>query len=429
VNEEIWLDMAEASAYENQQQGSVTSALDGLRVLDLSRVLAGPICGQTLADLGADVIKVERPRVGDDSRAWGPPFAKDRDGKQTSESAFYCSCNRGKRSITVDLTKPEGRELVQKIAAKSDVLIENYKVGTLERYGLGYETLSRINPKLIYCSITGFGQTGPYSSRPGYDTIVQAMGGLMSVTGQPDGAPGGAPVRVGIAVTDFMTGLYATIAIQAALAFREKTGLGQYIDLSLLDVQISALSNVAMNYLISGEVPKRRGNRLPTVYPSDAFQCEDGYLMLIIGNDEQFKRFCAAAHLESVIGDERFETNEMRVKNADMLGAQIAKALGGRPVAEWMHIFEKANVPCSPINDIAQVFDDPHVRAREMKIELDHPLTGKLPNIANPMRLSRSAVQYHRPPPTLGEHTNEVLDELLDLSAEEISNLAAKGVI
>ena len=251
----------------------------------------------------------------------------------------------------------------------------------------------------------------------------------MSVTGHQDGAPGGSPVRVGIAVTDFMTGLYATIAIQAALAYRSKTGLGQQIDLALLDVQISALSNVAMNYLVSGDVPIRRGNRLPSVYPSDAFQCEDGYLMLIVGNDDQFKRFCATAGIGALMDDERFETNELRVKNADILGAQISKALGARPVAQWMTVFEKANVPCSPINNIAQLFDDPHVRAREMKIELDHPLTGKLPNIANPMRFSRSAVQYHRPPPTLGEHTNEVLDELLDLSAEEISNLAAKGVI
>jgi crotonobetainyl-CoA:carnitine CoA-transferase CaiB-like acyl-CoA transferase len=421
--------MAEASANQDEQHGGATSALEGLRVLDLSRVLAGPICAQTLADLGADVIKVERPGSGDDSRAWGPPYAKDQKGNPTSESAFYCSCNRGKRSITVDLTKAEGGDLVRRIAAQSDVLIENYKVGTLARYGLGYEDLSRINPKLIYCSITGFGLTGPYSARPGYDTIVQAMGGVMSITGQPDGAPGAGPVRVGIALTDFMTGLYATIAIQAALRYREKTGLGQHIDLALLDVQISALANVAMNYLVSGEVPKRRGNRLPTVYPSDAFRCSDGYLMLIVGNDEQFKRFCAATRLEALIGDERFETNERRVKNADVLGAEISAALLPQTVAHWMGVFEKFQVPCSPINDIAQVFEDPHVRAREMLIALDHPLAGTLPNIASPMRFSRSPVQYHRAAPTLGEHTEEVLADTLGLTADEVARLAAAGAI
>jgi crotonobetainyl-CoA:carnitine CoA-transferase CaiB-like acyl-CoA transferase len=421
--------MAEAFPNDDSQSVGTAAALGGIRVLDLSRVLAGPVCGQILADLGADVIKVERPGSGDDSRAWGPPFAKDKSGKPTSESAFYCSCNRGKRSITVDLNKLEGQELVARIAAKSDVLIENYKVGTLERYGLGYSQLSRINPGLIYCSVTGFGQTGPYRARPGYDTIIQAMGGLMSVTGHQDGAPGGSPVRVGIAVTDFMTGLYATIAIQAALAYRSKTGLGQQIDLALLDVQISALSNVAMNYLVSGDVPIRRGNRLPSVYPSDAFQCEDGYLMLIVGNDDQFKRFCATAGIGALMDDERFRSNELRVKNADVLGAQIAEALFARPVAHWMTVFEKANVPCSAINNIAQVFDDPHVRAREMLINLDHPQSGKLPNIANPMRFSRSPVRYRRAPPTLGEHTAEVLEDVLGLSSQEVMDLAAKAVI
>lgn len=421
--------MAEASANDNSQCTGATAALEGIRVLDLSRVLAGPVCGQILADLGADVIKVERPGSGDDSRAWGPPFVKDKNGEPTLESAFYCACNRGKRSITVDLNKPEGRELVAGIAAKSDVLIENYKVGTLERYGLGYSRLSRTNPKLIYCSITGFGQTGPYRARPGYDTIIQAMGGLMSVTGQQDGTPGGSPVRVGIAVTDFMTGLYATIAIQAALAYRSTTGLGQQIDLALLDVQISALSNVAMNYLVSGDVPTRRGNRLPSVYPSDAFRCEDGYLMIIVGNDDQFRRFCAAAGVDALMEDARFGTNELRVKNADVLGADISEVLLARPVAHWMTVFEEAGVPCSAINDIAQVFDDPHVRAREMLISLDHPLAGSMPNIASPMRFSRSPVQYRRAPPTLGEHTSEVLEVVLGLSQQEVSSLAAKAVI
>jgi crotonobetainyl-CoA:carnitine CoA-transferase CaiB-like acyl-CoA transferase len=421
--------MDAAVSNDDRQPAGVKAALEDIRVLDLSRVLAGPVCGQILADLGADVIKVERPGSGDDSRAWGPPFAKDENGSPTSESAFYCACNRGKRSITVDLRKPEGRDVVSRIAAKCDVLIENYKVGTLERYGLGYPQLSRINPGLVYCSVTGFGQTGPYKARPGYDTIIQAMGGMMSVTGHQDGVPGGSPVRVGIAVTDFMTGLYATVAIQAALAYRTKTGLGQQIDLALLDVQISALSNVAMNYLVSGDIPVRRGNRLPSVYPSDAFACADGYLMIIVGNDDQFKRLCASAGIGALADDERFRTNELRVGNADVLGVSISKALLARSVGHWMTVFEKAGVPCSPINNIAQVFDDPHVRAREMLIKLDHPQAGKLPNVASPMRFSKSPVSYRRPPPTLGEHTAEILKDVLGLSPEEVSDLAAKAVI
>ncbi|MDB5904419.1 MAG: CoA transferase [Betaproteobacteria bacterium] len=408
---------------------AVEGALSGVRVLDLSRVLAGPICGQILADLGAEVIKVERPRVGDDSRAWGPPFALDPAGEPTAESAFYCACNRGKRSITVDLGKPEGREVIRKLAATSDVLLENYKVGTLERYGLGYEALSAINPGLVYCSITGFGQTGPYASRPGYDTIIQALGGIMSVTGQKDDAPGGGPVRVGIAVTDFMTGLYGAIAVQAALAYRARTGAGQHIDLSLLDVQISSLTNVAMNYLMSGEVPVRRGNRLPTVYPSDAYRCSDGYVMIIIGNDGQFRKFCAAAGLDTLGDDPRFLTNALRLKNADTLSVLMNGALSGRPIGEWLERFEKANVPCSPIKNIAEVFDDPHVKSRGARIELEHPVTGTMPGIANPMRFSKSPVAYDRAPPLLGQHTNEVLAEVLGMSESEIAALREAGAL
>lgn len=404
-------------------------ALHGVRVLDMSRVLAGPVCGQTLADLGAEVIKVERPKVGDDSRAWGPPFALDEAGAPTAESAFYCSCNRGKRSITVDLGKPEGRALIRKLAAVSDVLLENYKVGTLGKYGLDYAALSAINPGLIYCSVTGFGQTGPYASRPGYDTIVQAMGGLMSVTGQKDDVPGGGPVRVGIAVTDFMTGLYATIAVQAALAYRARTGLGQHIDLALLDVQISSLTSVAMNYLLSGEVPARRGNRLPTVYPSDAFRCKDGYVMIIIGNDGQFRKFCAAAGLDALATDPRFLSNELRLGNADLLAPEISAALSQRTIAEWLAIFEQANVPCSPIKNIAEVFSDPHVQSRGARIDLQHPVTGRMPGIANPMRFSKSPVAYDRAPPTLGQHTGEVLAEVLGLSAAEIAALVDAGAV
>lgn len=425
--------MAQAPS-SNRKQTSSTAAsqgdvLEGIRVLDLSRVLAGPLCGQLLADLGADVIKVERPGTGDDSRAWGPPYLADTAGKPTRESAFYCSCNRGKRSITIDLGKSEGRELVRKFAAASDVLLENYKTGTLERYGLGYEQLSALNPGLIYCAVTGFGQTGPYRARPGYDTILQAMGGLMSITGFPEGAPGAGPVRVGIALTDYMTGLYATIAVQSALLRRARTGKGQYIDLSLMDVQVAALSAVAMNYLVSGEVPVRRGNRLPTVYPSDAFRCKDGYLMVIIGNDEQFRRFCETAGLAGLAEDPRFRTNEVRVPNADALSSKINEALAARNVGEWLPLFEQAHVACGPINNIQQVFEDPQVKAREMQRELDHPLAGKVPSIANPIRFSESAIRYARPPPLLGQHTREVVEEVLGLTRTEFDALQASGAL
>ncbi len=404
-----------------------TPILKNIRVLDLSRVLAGPLCGQLLADLGADVIKVERPGSGDDSRAWGPPYLADTNGEPTGESAFYCACNRGKRSITIDLGKPAGRDLVKQFAASCDVVLENYKAGTLERYGLGYDELSKCNSRLIYCSITGFGQTGPYRSRPGYDTIIQAMGGLMSITGLQEGAPGAGPVRVGIALTDFMTGLYATIAVQSALLRRAETGQGQHIDLALLDVQVSALSAVAMNYLVSGHVPARRGNRLPTVYPSDAFRCQDGHLMVIVGNDQQFKRFCEAAGIGSLVTDPRFQTNAMRVKHADALSALISQVLATRRVDEWLPLFEKVDVACGPINNIAQVFADPQVVARQMLIELAHPLSGKIPGIANPIRFSESPIQYDRAPPLLGQHTHELLEEVLGLTKSGIAELQASG--
>ena len=403
--------------------------LKGVRVLDLTRVLAGPLCGQLLADLGADVIKVERPHSGDDSRAWGPPYLADSNGNPTKESAFFCAYNRGKRSITIDLRKPEGRDLVKKLAQASDVLLENYKVGTLKRYGLGYEQLSEINPKLIYCSITGFGQTGPYRARPGYDTIIQAMGGLMSITGLQEGASGAGPVRVGIAVIDFMTGLYATIAVQSALLRRAQSGKGQYIDLSLLDVQVSALSAVAMNYLVSGKVPTRQGNRLPTVYPSDAFQCRDGYLMVIVGNDEQFRRFCEATGLNGLETDPQFRTNEIRVQNADHLSAKITKALSTRGVDEWLELLQKAHVACGPINNIAQVFEDPQVVARRMLVKMAHPLAGQMQTIANPIQFSDGAIQYERAPPLLGQHTREVIEEVLGLTSIEIEELRASGAI
>jgi crotonobetainyl-CoA:carnitine CoA-transferase CaiB-like acyl-CoA transferase len=406
-----------------------TAALSDIRVLDMSRVLAGPLCGQLLADLGADVIKIERPVSGDDSRAWGPPFLPDQVGEPTRESAFYLSCNRGKRSVTVDLATPAGRELIRKLAAASDVLIENYKVGTLEKYGLGYADLSAVNPKLVYCSITGFGQTGPYRARPGYDTIVQALGGLMSITGQPDGAPGAGPVRVGIALTDTMTALYATIAVQAALSRRARSGLGEHLDLSLLDVQVSALSAVAMNYLVSGKVPTRRGNRLPTVYPSDTFRCEDGYVMLIVGNDRQFTRLASTIGLADLANDPRFRTNEARVQNADALAGIIGEKLEARPVRDWLAALEAAQVPCAPINDIAQVFEDPQVVARGMRVELPHPLAGAVPGIANPIRFGDEPMQSDRAPPTLGQHTQEVLEEVLGLDHAALEALRASGAL
>lgn len=403
------------------------STLKGIRVLDMSRVLAGPLCGQLLADLGADVIKVERPKIGDDSRAWGPPFLTDQDGAATKESAFYLGCNRGKRSITVDIGKAEGVELIRKLAEESDVLLENFKAGTLERYGLGYAQLSQINPKLIYCSITGFGQTGPYRERPGYDTIIQAMGGLMSVTGLQEGTAGAGPVRVGVPLTDYMTGLYATIAVQSALLRRAQSGVGQQIDLSLMEVQVAALSVVAMNYLVSDKVPVRRGNRLPTVYPSDVFRCSDGYLMIIVGNNQQFQRFCEVAGLEDLTKDPRFIANEDRVKNADELSASIGQALSVRTVQEWLQLFEKADVACGPINNIDQVFKDPQVISRQMLLQLDHPLSGRVPSIANPMNFSESPIRYERSPPTLGQHTEEVMKEVLGMSNIEIDKLKVTG--
>jgi crotonobetainyl-CoA:carnitine CoA-transferase CaiB-like acyl-CoA transferase len=417
----------ENRVYTEKERSS--GPLAGIRVLDMSRVLAGPLCGQILADLGADVIKVERPGSGDDSRAWGPPFASDENGKVTSESAFYCSCNRGKRSITIDTSKPEGQALIRQLATNSDILLENYKVGTLKKWGLDYASLSKINPQLIYCSITGFGQTGPYAPRPGYDTIIQALGGLMSVTGRRDGEPGGGPLRVGIAAIDFMTALYATIGVVAALNHRTNTGKGQCLDLSLLEVEISSLTNVAMNFLLTGVVPTRRGNRLPTIAPSDAYRCKDGHLMIIIGNDGQFRNFCAAADLPSMAEDARFRNNAIRMQNVDSLAEEMEVGLAKRTVKEWVAILGDANVPCAPIQTIKDVFDDPHVRERGAVVELQHPLIGKLPTIVNPLRFSSSPVQYDRPPPLLGEHTHEILRDVLNLGAEQIAAIEKSGTI
>ena len=397
--------------------------LEHVRVLDLSRILAGPWTGQTFADLGAEVIKIERPGRGDDTRAWGPPYAIGPDGRETGESAYFLSANRGKKSVTVDLSKPEGQEIVRALAKTSDVLIENYKAGGLAAYGLDYEALRRINPRLVYCSITGFGQTGPYSGRAGYDFLIQAMGGLMSVTGEADDRPGGGPQKVGVALTDIITGLYTTVAALSALAWREKTGRGQHVDMALLDATVAAMANQAMNYLIGGRAPERMGNAHPNVVPYQAYKAADHYIILAVGNDEQFRRFCEVAGRSQLANDERFATNRARVVNRRLLGPILDEAIGARPRAFWLEELEKAGIPCGPINDLAQTFGDPHVRARGMRRELEHPAAGSVPTVANPIRFSECPVEYDRAPPTLGQHTEEILSGLLGKEAAEIERL------
>ena len=388
-------------------------ALGGLRVLDLSRVLAGPLAAQVLADLGADVIKVERPGKGDDSREWAPPFMSPTPTDPLNESAYFWTCNRGKRSIEIDIASPEGGILAARLAAECDVDIENYKVGTLARYGLDYSTLSQANPGLIYCSITGFGQTGPYSARPGYDTIVQAIGGLMSITGNPDGTEGAGPRKSGVAVADQMTALYSTIAILAAVNERHSSGLGQFIDMSLLDVQVAALSNLGMNYLATGKVPQRGGNRLTTVYPSDNFRCSDGDIMLIVGNDAQFRRMCQALGLEGVATDPRFARNEARLRHVEELASLIGNAMANRTIAQCQALLDEAGVPAGPINNVQQVFADPQVIERGMVRELGEAGGKPARIVASPIRMSRTPLTYQRPPPKLGEHGDEILRDVL----------------
>jgi crotonobetainyl-CoA:carnitine CoA-transferase CaiB-like acyl-CoA transferase len=404
-------------------------ALAGLRVLDLSRVLAGPWAGQLLADLGADVIKVERPQSGDDTRAWGPPWLADADGEPTGESAYYLAANRNKRSVTVDLGRPEGQALIRRLAGKADVLIENFKVGGLAQYGLDYESLSEVNPRLVYCSITGFGQTGPYAARAGYDFLMQGMGGLMSLTGRADGTAGEGPLKVGVALTDIMTGLYATVAIQAALAHRARTGKGQHIDLALLDVQIACLANQASNYLIGGVVPERMGNAHPSIVPYQDFPTADGYMIIAVGNDGQFARCCEALGRPEWSRDDRFARNPQRVAHRDTLIALMRDITPKRTTSEWIGIMEAAGVPCGPVNSIDKVFADAHVQSREMRIEMAHPLSETVPLVANPIRLSESPVQYRHVPPTLGAHTDEVLDAWLAMSGAEVQTLRRNGVI
>ena len=403
--------------------------LAGIRVLDLTRVLAGPWATQLLADFGADVIKIEEPRAGDDTRQWGPPWLRDQAGVPTRESAYYLSTNRGKRSVTLDLAHPQGAQAARALALGSDVLIENFRVGGLAKFGLGYPELAALQPQLIYCAISGFGQDGPQAARPGYDAMIQGMGGLMSVTGIADGEPGAGPVKVGVAAADLMAGMYAVTAILGALYERTRSGRGQYIDLALLDTQLAWLANQSLNFLIGGTAPGRHGSAHPNIAPYQAFATADGHLMLAVGNDRQFVNFCRAAGLEALAMDARFTDNAARVAHRAELTARIQAALATHTTAAWLARLQQAQVPCGPINDIAQAFAEAQVRHRSVRMDLPHPTAGWVPQVRNPARFSRSALEYPRAPPLLGEHTEQVLSERLGLSAAEVRELRASGAL
>jgi crotonobetainyl-CoA:carnitine CoA-transferase CaiB-like acyl-CoA transferase len=403
--------------------------LAGVVVLDLSRILAGPWATQVLADFGAEVIKVEHPRGGDDTRKWGPPFLKDRDGNDTSESAYYLSANRGKRSVAIDIATPAGQDLVRRLAAQADVLVENFKVGSLARYGLGYDDLAKHNPRLVYLSISAFGQDGPNAAEPGYDAMIQGQGGLMSLTGVPDGEPGAGPQKVGVAVADLMCGMYAVAAVLAALNERHASDRGQYIDLSLLDTQVAWLANQNMNYLVSGVPPRRQGTAHPNIVPYQAFETADGHLMLAIGNDAQFARFCEAVGEPVLAADERYTTNRARVAHRRELVPRVAAVLRTRTTAGWLAVLRTAQVPCGPINDLAKVFEDPQVRHRGLRFDLPHPLAGSVPGVGNPVRFGRTPVVYDRPPPPLGADTGEVLATRLGLDEAAVAALREQGVV
>ena len=402
--------------------------LSNLRVLDLTRVLAGPWATQTLADLGAEVIKIEKPGEGDDTRGWGPPFIDKPDGSH-GDAAYFLAANRGKRSVCIDMARPEGQALIRRLAEHSDVLVENFKVGGLKKYGLDYDSLKDINPRLVYCSITGFGQTGPYARRAGYDFMIQGMAGIMSITGQPDGAPGAEPMKVGVAFADIFTGLYATIGILSALAWRERSGQGQLVDMALLDSQVAVLANQALNYLVSGTPPTRLGNAHPNIVPYQTFDTADGYIIIAVGNDRQFREYCRIAGVEHLADDARFASNRQRVENRDSLVAPLSQAMKTRSTAEWVALLEAAAVPCGPINRLDQVFADPQVKAHNLAIELHRPDGTVTPSVANPIRLSASPVDYARAAPALGADTVEVLERILELSAGEIERLRADGVV
>ena len=406
-----------------------TGPLTGLRVLDMSRVLAGPWSGQLMADFGADVVKVERPGVGDDTRGWGPPYLKDADGNETGEAAYYMSANRAKRSLTLDISTPEGQKICTDLAGRADVLLENYKTGGLAKYNLDYDSLKARNRRLIYCSITGFGQTGPYATRAGYDMIIQAAGGFMSLTGERDDLPGGGPQKGGVAVSDLMTGMYATVAVLAALAWREKSGKGQYIDLALLDTQVSWLANQAMNYLVGGVVPKRAGNAHQNIVPYGVFPTRDGHMILGIGNNSQLTKFLEVAGRVELMEDERFTTNTLRVQHRDAVVAIIGGITAMRDLDDWLAALEPVGVPSGPINTLDRVFADPQINARGMRVKIPHALGVDVEYAGNPIKFSESPVDYPRAAPLLGEHTDEVLGEWLDLDADAIAALRQSGTV
>ncbi|HSV53463.1 MAG TPA: CaiB/BaiF CoA-transferase family protein [Burkholderiaceae bacterium] len=402
--------------------------LSHIRVLDLSRILAAPWAGQILADLGAEVIKVERPGAGDDTRSWGPPFLKDAQGQDTKEAGYYLAVNRGKRSITVSLEKPEGQQIVRDLAARADIVLENYKAGTLARYGLDEASLRKVNPRLIYCSVTGFGQTGPRRDQPAYDFLIQAMGGLMSVTGEKDGTPGGGPQKVGVPIVDLMTGMYTAVSVLAALARRDRTGTGDAIDIAMLDVQVATLANQAMNYLVSGNVPQRNGNAHPNIQPQDVFPCADGDFILVVGNDSQFSKLCEVLGASSWIADERFATNAQRVRNIAALSALLRERFGRWRRADLVAALDQAGVPAGAINSVPEVFEEPQVKAREMLRYVPHPSGVEVPQVASPMRFAESPLHTQTAPPLLGQHSEEILQELGYASAR-IAGLRAVGAI
>ena len=404
-------------------------ALSHIRVLDLSRVLAGPWCSQNLADLGAEVIKVERPGIGDDTRHWGPPFVKDAQGQETAETTYFACINRNKRSITVNLSKPEGQEIIRQLVLESDVLIENYKVGDLAKYGLDYASLRQIKPNLIYCSITGFGQTGPYAHRPGYDYIVQGMGGFMSVTGEADGFPGGSPQKAGVAIADLFTGMYASSAILAAVIHRDRTGEGQMIDMALLDTQVAMMANVASAYLSTDEVPRRWGNTSPIVVPYQTFPTSDGWMIVAVGNDSQFKHFVKVGGEEHLADNPRFSENPLRVQHRTELVPLLEAMTRKKTKAQWISLLDEIGVPCGPINNMKEVFANEQVQARKLAISVPHDTAGTMKLVASPIRMSATPTEIRTAPPTLGQHTDEILREYLKLDSSAIEALHKQGVV
>ncbi len=399
----------------------MASPLDGIKVVDLSRVLAGPTCAQSLADLGADVIKIERPGSGDDTRGWGPPFLKDKDGNDTTDAAYYLAANRGKRSVLADLSSSTGQAMIRELVAQADVVIENFKVGQLAKYKLDYASLSEINPRLIYCSVTGFGQDGPLAQRAGYDFVIQGMSGFMSITGEADDQPGGGPQKAGVAISDLMTGMAATQGILAALYHRERTGEGQYIDMALLDVMVAALANMNTNYLTSGKSPRRWGNAHPNVVPYQTFKAADGWIIIAAGNNDQVKRLCVAGGNPEIAENPLYGSNALRIENREAFIAEIAAMIEKKPAAQWITDLEAAGVPCGPINDLAQSFENPQVKARGLRIDIERD-DATVPLVGNPIRFSKTPVSYKLAPPRLGQHTEQVLREVLNYDDQAIAN-------